>query len=389
MPPREIENHYGSLDAMRFRRHSAKLLWAMARDEREEVWPLAGKVSAEFLAQTKQLESVRAAMRRKGAGDELGELEGMYRDASRRAIELEEQVSAAEKERARLVAEAGEREARLREEIRRRKALADEISRLEHVGTPQVAPPTKPSGAGSGMERRARKLEKKIAALEKQRDELAARADRVAELEEENARLREKIQRLRDLRARERAQSAMEPETSAPGVPLAPPPKRARGTAGEPRVGVFLDVANLSGAARRLYGGAVDYRRLLAEVVGKRRLNAAQAFAIDKGAPGYERFTSALRHAGFKVFTRKPKTFEDGTVKADWDVGIAVEMMALRDKLDVAVLGSGDGDFLPVVSALQAAGVKVELATFPERAATELCRAADAVIELDRAALEH
>ena len=35
----------------------------------------------------------------------------------------------------------------------------------------------------------------------------------------------------------------------------------------------------------------------------------------------------------------------DGTAKADWDVGITVDIMDLADQLDTVVLLSGDGDF--------------------------------------------
>jgi uncharacterized LabA/DUF88 family protein len=87
------------------------------------------------------------------------------------------------------------------------------------------------------------------------------------------------------------------------------------------------------------------------------------------------------------VFTKKPRTFDDGTVKADWDVGMTVEMLSARDRLDVVILGSGDGDFLPVVTALQGSGVRVEVAAFAERAAVDLKRAADVFVAIDSALL--
>ena len=153
-------------------------------------------------------------------------------------------------------------------------------------------------------------------------------------------------------------------------------------------MGVFLDLANLAGAARRLFDRAIDYPRLLALVVDGRRLITARAYAIDKGGEGFDRFAAALRQAGFRVLSKRPKEFPDGTVKADWDVGLTVEVFAGIGALDAVVLGSGDGDFLPLVGELQKQGVRVEVAAFKARAASELLRRADRVFELDETTLE-
>ncbi|MEE8409492.1 MAG: NYN domain-containing protein [Myxococcota bacterium] len=393
IPPAEVEEKLGSLDAIKFRRHSAKLLWALARDDRSEVWPVAGKVVLELIEQSRRLDEVRAGAHRKGADAELRELEALYLDAAERAMQFQEEASLAEREHARIVAGAGKQEVRLREEVERRKSLAAEISRMQKLGTPQVAPPSSVDRRGEGkLERKLRRLEKRLAAAERDRDRFAEAVERTAELEEEVARLRAKVESLRALRARDKPlPMPLEDETSIPGAPLVESPARRRGkrqsTKGA-RVGVFLDVANLAGAARRLHDGGVDFRRLLTTLVGGRRASIVRAYAIDKGTPGYAAFATALRDAGYKVFTKKPKTFDDGTVKADWDVGMAVDMMSLRDKLDVVVLGSGDADFLPVVAALKQAGVRVEVATFTERSARELLSAVDSVMELDESTLE-
>jgi hypothetical protein len=58
----------------------------------------------------------------------------------------------------------------------------------------------------------------------------------------------------------------------------------------------------------------------------------------------------------------------DGSKKGDWDVGIAADIIERLDRLDVVVLGSGDGDFLPVVQKAKARGVAVEVYAFPNTA---------------------
>ena len=43
----------------------------------------------------------------------------------------------------------------------------------------------------------------------------------------------------------------------------------------------------------------------------------------------------------------------DGSKKADWDVGIAVDAIRIGEILDVVVLVSGDGDFVELVDYLK------------------------------------
>jgi len=249
------------------------------------------------------------------------------------------------------------------------------------------------------MEERARKLARALAAAEHERDELKKKALDATGLAQENVRLKETIDKLRDLRVLEHAAatSSVQPlvgpppplgdsSTSSPLV--APPPRRHAGERGGITVGVFLDVANLSGAARRLFDRAINFAALLSLLKDGRRLAEARAYVIDKGSSGFGAFATALRKSGFKVLSKRPKTFDDGTMKADWDVGIAVEVLMSRDKLDVVVLGSGDGDFLPLVNALKQQGVSVEIAAFRERAASELLRIAARVFALDETVLE-
>ena len=43
----------------------------------------------------------------------------------------------------------------------------------------------------------------------------------------------------------------------------------------------------------------------------------------------------------------------DGAKKADWDVGMAVDAIRMSSFLDVIILVTGDGDFLPLVDYLK------------------------------------
>jgi uncharacterized LabA/DUF88 family protein len=62
-------------------------------------------------------------------------------------------------------------------------------------------------------------------------------------------------------------------------------------------------------------------------------------------------------------------------------------MMELAERIDHAVLFSGDGDFAPLVKAMQRKGVRVSvistLKSQPPQAADDLRRAADTFIDLN------
>ena len=70
-------------------------------------------------------------------------------------------------------------------------------------------------------------------------------------------------------------------------------------------------------------------------------------------------------------------------MKGDWDVGMVVDMITLSEKLDVVVLASGDGDFLPAVTYLKhKANCRVEGISFMRNTNTQLHAALDSHIDL-------
>jgi len=75
--------------------------------------------------------------------------------------------------------------------------------------------------------------------------------------------------------------------------------------------------------------------------------------------------------------------FAGGAKKADWDVGIAVDAIKLGGKLDVIVLVTGDGDYLPLVSYLQSTkGCLVEVLAFRQTASSKLIEQVDDFVNL-------
>ena len=114
----------------------------------------------------------------------------------------------------------------------------------------------------------------------------------------------------------------------------------------------------------------------------------ALAFVVDNGGTAFEAFCDTLRKSGWELRVKKPKTFADGQTKADWDMGIAMEAVALKGQAESMILVSGDGDFAPLLKQLQRWGHRVEVAAFSEGLALELINAADTVTRLDAGTLE-
>ena len=50
------------------------------------------------------------------------------------------------------------------------------------------------------------------------------------------------------------------------------------------------------------------------------------------------------------------KSFAGGTIKADLDLELAIDMLSLVERCDKYILCSGDGDFVPLVVLLPSAG---------------------------------
>ena len=143
------------------------------------------------------------------------------------------------------------------------------------------------------------------------------------------------------------------------------------------RVAVLADSQNLYHSSQSLFSRNVDYRELLAAAVAGRRLIRAIAYVIRADSPEEETFFDALSDIGFETRIKDIKRFDDGSFKADWDVGMSLDAVTLAPHVDAAVLCTGDGDFSRLCWHLRQAGVRVEVMGFGESTAEELIEAAD------------
>jgi len=148
------------------------------------------------------------------------------------------------------------------------------------------------------------------------------------------------------------------------------------------RIGVFVDVQNMYYSAKNLYNKYVNFKNVLVQAVSKRKLIRATAYTVAAEIPEQKNFFEALRKQGFEVKSKDLQVFPGGVKKGDWDVGITVDAIKLSRQLDVVVLVTGDGDFLPLVEYLQYHGLLVELLAFEKTASAKLIELADDFTDL-------
>jgi len=186
------------------------------------------------------------------------------------------------------------------------------------------------------------------------------------------------------------------------------------------RVGIFVDVSNLYHSAKNLYQGRVNYAELIKHLVGGRQLIRAMAYVVrsegvepqqargnghvrmaekdqaaavsavpasaDNGNGGSSEssFFEALEKAGLELRMKDLQIYAGGLKKGDWDVGMTVDVIRMMPFLDVIILVTGDGDFIPLVNYVKWGGGRVvEIASFRRSASSKIVEAADEFINIE------
>lgn len=151
----------------------------------------------------------------------------------------------------------------------------------------------------------------------------------------------------------------------------------------EQRVAVFIDVQNLYHSAKHLYQSKVDFKKVLDQAVGGRRLIRAIAYVVTTDTREEEPFIRALQKVGIEIKSKPLQIYPGGFKKADWDVGMAIDAIKLAPHVDAIVLATGDGDFLPLVRYLrETAGCLVEVIAFKKSASGALIQEADDFMDI-------
>lgn len=153
----------------------------------------------------------------------------------------------------------------------------------------------------------------------------------------------------------------------------------------EQRIGIFIDIQNLYHSAKNLHGARVNYAELMKTLVGDRKLVRALGYVV-KSDPetGEDNFFDALNKVGIELRIKDIQVFSSGAKKADWDVGMAVDAIRMAPLLDVIILVTGDGDFVPLVEYLKwGLGRGVEVAAFARTCSQRLRESTERFIDLD------
>ncbi len=150
------------------------------------------------------------------------------------------------------------------------------------------------------------------------------------------------------------------------------------------RVGIFIDVQNLYYSAKHLYKAKVNYNEVMRAALRDRALIRATAYVVRASLEDEATFFYALEHIGFEVKSKDLQVFPGGMKKGDWDVGISMDAIELAPKIDVVVLVSGDGDYIPLLQHLKRAlGCRTEVMAFGKSTSSKLKEEADEFIDMD------
>ncbi len=154
------------------------------------------------------------------------------------------------------------------------------------------------------------------------------------------------------------------------------------------RVGVFIDAQNVFLTTQEVYGqGRINYRRLL-EYLAESDRSAIFTFSVfmcyDPDNESQYRFLNALGLIGYRVISKPIRKLPDGSVKANMDMEMAIEVLTQAPYLDEIVLITGDGDFKALVDRLCEMG-KIVRVIGPDRLTSpELIQACHQFMNLHR-----
>lgn len=149
------------------------------------------------------------------------------------------------------------------------------------------------------------------------------------------------------------------------------------------RIAIFIDGANLLYAAYQL-GIEIDYIKLLCQLTdGARLMRSFFYTGIEPTNEKQKRFLLWMRRRGYRVVAKEVVQLPDGSKKANLDVEIAVDLMALVSFYDTAVLVSGSGELAYAVNAVSYSGARVELVSLRSMTGESLLNVCDRYIDLE------
>jgi uncharacterized LabA/DUF88 family protein len=147
----------------------------------------------------------------------------------------------------------------------------------------------------------------------------------------------------------------------------------------------FLDFANINRAASD-HGIRMEYSHLKSYMgFGRELLDAYCYVPIDpRNEHRFDRDIEELQKAGYLV-TTKVGTYAGDSYKCDFDVEMTIDIIRMAHLIrpEIIVVGTGDSDFIPVVTELRKMGIRVEIAAFNSSMSKKLKLNSSGFIDLD------
>lgn len=155
------------------------------------------------------------------------------------------------------------------------------------------------------------------------------------------------------------------------------------------KIAVFIDVQNIQQVFEK-QGAEIRYDKLKQHLVEKYAKEDGEILKFTALIPLREmdenrlKLIDAISLSGYRVLSKMAKDRPDGTVKANMDVEMALEIVAMSEYVDEIVIITGDSDFEPLIHYLSRRGKKI-LLIGPGRGPTaiEIIRASDEFVNLD------
>ncbi len=155
------------------------------------------------------------------------------------------------------------------------------------------------------------------------------------------------------------------------------------------KVAVFIDVQNIQQVFEK-QGAEIRYDRLKEYLIKRYKKEDGEIIKFSVFIPyrqldeNRSKLIDAISLIGYRVLCKQAKDRPDGSIKANMDVEMSLEIVSISDYVDEIVIVTGDSDFEPLINYLSRRGKRI-LLIGPGRGPTaiEIIRASDEFENLD------
>lgn len=154
------------------------------------------------------------------------------------------------------------------------------------------------------------------------------------------------------------------------------------------KIGVFIDIQNVQETFER-QGKEVRYdalrRSVILQTKGEESDYKFIAFVpFKRDDERRQRLIDALSFQGYRVVAKPVRERVDGSVKANMDIEITLEILSMAEYLEHVILITGDGDFVALVDWLSKRGKRITVIGLGRGyTSVELIRASDEYYNMD------